>query len=170
MPRSCRPWRSASAARPVSAPRSTATPDRGGGHAIRTMLRLGYKASAEQFGPNELLDYSILAEQRGFDSVFISDHFQPWRQPTATRRFRWPGWARWARAPRASSWAPACSRPRSAITPRSWPRPSRRWRDVSGAGDPRRGHGRIAQRGAGTRDCPGRNRRSARRGSRKRWP
>ena len=43
------------------------------------MLRLGYKASAEQFGPNELLEYSILAERRGFDSVFISDHFQPWR-------------------------------------------------------------------------------------------
>jgi coenzyme F420-dependent glucose-6-phosphate dehydrogenase len=43
------------------------------------LLRLGYKASAEQFGPNELLDYSILAETRGFDSVFISDHFQPWR-------------------------------------------------------------------------------------------
>ena len=43
------------------------------------MLRLGYKASAEQFGPNELLDFATLAEQRGFDSVFISDHFQPWR-------------------------------------------------------------------------------------------
>ncbi len=43
------------------------------------MLRLGYKASAEQFGPNELLGYSILAESLGFDSVFISDHFQPWR-------------------------------------------------------------------------------------------
>lgn len=43
------------------------------------LLRLGYKASAEQFGPNELLDFSVLAEQRGFDSVFISDHFQPWR-------------------------------------------------------------------------------------------
>ena len=43
------------------------------------MLRLGYKASAEQFGPNELLDFSALAERRGFDSVFISDHFQPWR-------------------------------------------------------------------------------------------
>jgi len=42
-------------------------------------LRLGYKASAEQFGPNELLTYAILAESRGFDSVFISDHFQPWR-------------------------------------------------------------------------------------------
>jgi coenzyme F420-dependent glucose-6-phosphate dehydrogenase len=43
------------------------------------MLRLGYKASAEQFGPNELLEYAILAERLGFDSVFISDHFQPWR-------------------------------------------------------------------------------------------
>jgi coenzyme F420-dependent glucose-6-phosphate dehydrogenase len=40
---------------------------------------LGYKASAEQFGPHELLEYSVRAEQRGFDSVFISDHFQPWR-------------------------------------------------------------------------------------------
>jgi coenzyme F420-dependent glucose-6-phosphate dehydrogenase len=43
------------------------------------MLRLGYKASAEQFAPSELLEYSVLAEQLGFDSVFISDHFQPWR-------------------------------------------------------------------------------------------
>ena len=43
------------------------------------MLKFGYKASAEQFGPAELLDYSVLAEQQGFDSVFISDHFQPWR-------------------------------------------------------------------------------------------
>jgi coenzyme F420-dependent glucose-6-phosphate dehydrogenase len=43
------------------------------------MLRLGYKASAEQFGPGELLDFGVLAEQCGFDSVFISDHFQGWR-------------------------------------------------------------------------------------------
>src|SRR5436309_390062 len=42
-------------------------------------LKLGYKASAEQFGPRELLDFSILAEELGFDSVFVSDHFQPWR-------------------------------------------------------------------------------------------
>lgn len=41
-------------------------------------LRLGYKASAEQFGPAELLRYAVLAEQAGFDSVFTSDHFQPW--------------------------------------------------------------------------------------------
>src|SRR5438876_3793206 len=42
-------------------------------------LRLGYKASAEQFGPVELLDFSIHAEQVGMDSVVVSDHFQPWR-------------------------------------------------------------------------------------------
>jgi coenzyme F420-dependent glucose-6-phosphate dehydrogenase len=42
-------------------------------------LRLGYKASAEQFGPVELADFAVDAEQAGFDSVFISDHLQPWR-------------------------------------------------------------------------------------------
>lgn len=42
-------------------------------------LKLGYKASAEQFGPRQLLDYTVEAEELGFDSVWISDHFQPWR-------------------------------------------------------------------------------------------
>jgi len=43
------------------------------------MTRFGYKASAEQFAPRELLDFSVLAEDVGFDSVFVSDHLQPWR-------------------------------------------------------------------------------------------
>jgi len=43
------------------------------------MLRLGYKASAEQFGPRQLLDFAIDAERLGFDSVWTSDHYQPWR-------------------------------------------------------------------------------------------
>jgi coenzyme F420-dependent glucose-6-phosphate dehydrogenase len=42
-------------------------------------LRLGYKASAEQFAPRELLDYAVAAEELGLDSVAVSDHFQPWR-------------------------------------------------------------------------------------------
>ena len=42
-------------------------------------LTLGYKASAEQFGPQELLDFGVHAERCGFDSVLVSDHFQPWR-------------------------------------------------------------------------------------------
>jgi coenzyme F420-dependent glucose-6-phosphate dehydrogenase len=43
------------------------------------VLKLGYKASAEQFGPTDLLNFSCLAEEVGFDSVFVSDHFQPWK-------------------------------------------------------------------------------------------
>lgn len=43
------------------------------------MVKLGYKASAEQFGPRELLDFTCLAEEVGLDSAFVSDHFQPWR-------------------------------------------------------------------------------------------
>src|SRR5918997_5722414 len=43
------------------------------------MIRFGYKASAEQFPPTELLGYGVRAEELGFDSVFISDHLQPWR-------------------------------------------------------------------------------------------
>src|SRR5260370_11182991 len=45
----------------------------------RQVLKLGYKASAEQFAPKELLDFSCLAEEVGFDSIFVSDHFQPWK-------------------------------------------------------------------------------------------
>jgi len=40
-------------------------------------LKIGYKASAEQFGPRELLSFACLAEELGYDSVFVSDHFQP---------------------------------------------------------------------------------------------
>jgi coenzyme F420-dependent glucose-6-phosphate dehydrogenase len=39
----------------------------------------GFKASAEQFGPAELLELSRDAERLGLDVVAISDHFQPWR-------------------------------------------------------------------------------------------
>jgi coenzyme F420-dependent glucose-6-phosphate dehydrogenase len=42
-------------------------------------LKIGYKASAEQFGPRELVEFAVAAEDLGLDSVMISDHFQPWR-------------------------------------------------------------------------------------------
>ena len=42
-------------------------------------MRLGYKASAEQFGPVELLEFARHAERIGLEMVGISDHFQPWR-------------------------------------------------------------------------------------------
>ncbi len=56
-------------------------------------LRLGYKASAEQFGPKELLEFAVQAEACGFDSVVVSDHFQPWRHTGghAPFSFAWLG-------------------------------------------------------------------------------
>jgi len=42
-------------------------------------LRLGYKASAEQFAPAQLLSFGVAAERLGLDSVAVSDHFQPFR-------------------------------------------------------------------------------------------
>ena len=57
------------------------------------MLTLGYKASAEQFAPRALLEYAVLAEELGFDSVAVSDHFHPWRDTGghAPFAFAWLG-------------------------------------------------------------------------------
>jgi coenzyme F420-dependent glucose-6-phosphate dehydrogenase len=66
------------------------------------MLTLGWKASAEQFGPQELLDYGVMAEQHGFDSIVVSDHFHPWKDTDghAPFSFAWLG-AMGARTTRA---------------------------------------------------------------------
>jgi coenzyme F420-dependent glucose-6-phosphate dehydrogenase len=42
-------------------------------------LKLGFKASAEQFDPRELIEIAVAAEAHGMESVTVSDHFQPWR-------------------------------------------------------------------------------------------
>ena len=42
-------------------------------------VRIGYKASAEQFDPVTLLEYAQQAERAGLEVVAVSDHFQPWR-------------------------------------------------------------------------------------------
>ena len=44
------------------------------------MLRLGWKAGTEQYPPGELLEYAVAAEQAGFDSIDVSDHFHPWSE------------------------------------------------------------------------------------------
>lgn len=57
-------------------------------------IRIGWKASAEQFAPRRLADYAVLAEEVGLDSVTISDHFQPWRLTGghAPNAMAWLGW------------------------------------------------------------------------------
>jgi coenzyme F420-dependent glucose-6-phosphate dehydrogenase len=60
---------------------------------MTVVLTLGWKASAEQFDPKTLLDYAVLAEQLGYDSVAVSDHFHPWRDTGghAPFAFAWLG-------------------------------------------------------------------------------
>src|SRR4029079_4977431 len=57
------------------------------------MLTLGWKASAEQFGPHDFLRYGALAEELGFESAIVSDHFHPWRDTGghAPFSFAWLG-------------------------------------------------------------------------------
>ncbi len=52
------------------------------------MLSLGWKAGPEQYGPMELLDYAITADQAGFDLLDVSDHFQPWDE-SGQAMFSW---------------------------------------------------------------------------------
>lgn len=43
-------------------------------------LQLGWKAGTEQYPPEQLLEYAIVAEKAGFDSIDVSDHFHPWSE------------------------------------------------------------------------------------------
>ncbi|GAB7002547.1 glucose-6-phosphate dehydrogenase (coenzyme-F420) [Nocardioides sp. AN3] len=54
-------------------------------------LKIGYKASAEQFAPRELVEYAVLAEEVGLDSVMVSDHYQPWRHAAGHAPYA-PAW------------------------------------------------------------------------------
>ncbi|WP_214365597.1 glucose-6-phosphate dehydrogenase (coenzyme-F420) [Pseudonocardia sp. H11422] len=54
-------------------------------------LKIGYKASAEQFGPRELVEYAVRAEEVGMDSAVVSDHFLPWRHNGGHAPFA-PAW------------------------------------------------------------------------------
>jgi coenzyme F420-dependent glucose-6-phosphate dehydrogenase len=51
--------------------------------------KVGYAAMLEQFGPQEVVGYSVAAEQRGFSGVMAADHFQPWVPQQGQAAFVW---------------------------------------------------------------------------------
>ena len=51
--------------------------------------RIGYAAMLEQFGPQEVVDYSARAEAAGFSGVMAADHFQPWVPQQGNAAFVW---------------------------------------------------------------------------------
>ncbi|WP_110241846.1 LLM class F420-dependent oxidoreductase [Nocardioides gilvus] len=51
--------------------------------------KFGYFLSAEEYGPAELVEQARLAEEAGFDSLWISDHFHPWNDEQGESPFVW---------------------------------------------------------------------------------
>src|SRR3954469_3967089 len=52
-------------------------------------LTIGYAAMLEQFGPQEVVGYQVLAEQNGFSGCMAADHFQPWVPQQGQASFVW---------------------------------------------------------------------------------
>jgi G6PDH family F420-dependent oxidoreductase len=52
-------------------------------------MRIGYFLSSEEFTPAELLEQARLAEDAGFDALWISDHYHPWIDAQGQSPFVW---------------------------------------------------------------------------------
>ncbi len=54
-----------------------------------SMVSVGYFLSCEEFGPHELVRQAQLAEQAGFERLWISDHYHPWLREQGQSPFVW---------------------------------------------------------------------------------
>ena len=52
-------------------------------------MRIGYFLSTEEHGPHALVEQARLAEQAGFEALWISDHFHPWNDEQGQSPFVW---------------------------------------------------------------------------------
>ena len=41
-------------------------------------MKIGYFLSSEEWGPRELVELAVKAQDAGFEGLWISDHFHPW--------------------------------------------------------------------------------------------
>ena len=53
------------------------------------MVKLGYFLSCEEFDAPELVRQAKLAEDHGFEALWISDHFHPWLAEQGNSPFVW---------------------------------------------------------------------------------
>jgi G6PDH family F420-dependent oxidoreductase len=52
-------------------------------------MKIGYFLSCEEYRPAELIDQARWAEEAGFESLWISDHFHPWNDAQGESPFVW---------------------------------------------------------------------------------
>ena len=52
------------------------------------MVKLGLKLGPEEYPPVDLLEYAVIAEDVGFETIDVSDHFHPWAE-TGNACFSW---------------------------------------------------------------------------------
>src|SRR5436305_7778312 len=52
-------------------------------------MKIGYFLSSEETAPRELVRQATMAEQAGFDGLWISDHFHPWNDEQGHSGFVW---------------------------------------------------------------------------------
>jgi G6PDH family F420-dependent oxidoreductase len=52
-------------------------------------MRIGYFLSTEEYTPRQLLEQAEQAQQAGFDSLWISDHYHPWNDEQGQSPFVW---------------------------------------------------------------------------------
>jgi G6PDH family F420-dependent oxidoreductase len=55
----------------------------------RSVAKIGYFLSCEQFGPKELVEQAKRAEAAGFEALWVSDHFHPWNDEQGQSPFVW---------------------------------------------------------------------------------
>lgn len=53
------------------------------------MSKVGYFLACEEFGPQELLRQARMAEESGFEALWISDHYHPWTSEQGESPFVW---------------------------------------------------------------------------------
>src|SRR3982751_6696385 len=52
-------------------------------------IKIGYFLSCEEYSPAELVQQAKWAEEAGFESLWISDHFHPWNDEQGQSPFVW---------------------------------------------------------------------------------